>query len=121
MTQTGPDDVPDRSERWLADLADALRQAAELADRGKDTYLDDPAIPLAFEALSNRVGDLAKRLVTSDAARFSHPSWRAAARHRDFVVHHYDRVDEEMLWRTVTDSFPALAVLVREERGTAKG
>ena len=79
-----------------------------LVARGRDAFDRDPAIPLAFEALSNRVGDLAKRLLAADAARFSDPVWRQAARNRDFVVHHYDRVDADALWTTVDRSFAEL-------------
>lgn len=98
----------DRIDRWLADLLAALDAAQSLAARGRDAYGSDPALPLAFEALSNRVGELAKRLAAADMERFSAPIWAQAARNRDFVVHHYDRVDQDMLWRTVTQSFPEL-------------
>lgn len=98
----------DRVARWLSDLIDTLDAARTLADRGRDAFDGDPALPLAFEALSNRIGDLAKRLVATAPEQFSAAVWRQAARHRDFVVHHYDRLDAELLWRTVTESFPAL-------------
>jgi uncharacterized protein with HEPN domain len=58
--------------------------------------------------LCNRVGELSKRLIAADAQRFSAPIWRQAARNRDFVVHHHDRVDEQALWVTVSVSFPEL-------------
>lgn len=105
----------ERVPRWLGDLGAALDSAAELAARGRGVFDSDPAVPLAFEALSNRIGDLTKRLIVVDAARFSNPIWRQAARHRDYVVHHYDRLDADLLWRTVTESFPILAALVAEE------
>ena len=98
----------DRVERWLGDLVATLDTAATLADRGRGVYDTDPAVPLAFEALSNRVGDLAKRLVAVDPGRFTDPIWAQAARNRDFVVHHYDRIDRAALWQTVTQSFPKL-------------
>lgn len=104
-----------RIARWLSDLESTLGEAATLAERGIDAYREDAALPLAFEALVNRVGDLAKRLSRADAARFTDPTWSAAARTRDFVVHHYDRVDAELLWRTVTVSFPRLRELVDAE------
>lgn len=103
----------DRVARWLDDLISTLDQASELVERGRHTFDSDPAIALAFEALSNRVGDLAKRLVVADESRFADPIWRQAARNRDFVVHHYDRVDADLLWNTVTESFPRLAEIVR--------
>lgn len=105
----------DRVDRWLGDLSDALAGAADLAERGRDAFDSDPALPLAFEALSNRIGDLSKRLVHADEARFSHPVWRQAARNRGFVVHHYDRIDRDLLWRTVITAFPGLAARVQAE------
>ena len=103
----------DRVDRWLSDLATTLDDAAALAARGSEEFERDAALPLAFEALSNRVGELAKRLASADPARFDDPLWSQAARNRGFVVHHYDRVDAHALWITVTRSFPELRELVR--------
>jgi uncharacterized protein with HEPN domain len=102
----------DRVDRWLDDLAATLDTASTLVARGREAFDHDPAIPLAFEALSNRVGDLAKRLVAADPARFGDPIWSQAARNRDFVVHHYDRVDADALWVTVDRSFPELRAVL---------
>lgn len=98
----------DRVERWIAGLISTLDQAAELVARGEEEYRRDPALPLAFEALSNRVGELAKRLVAAAPERFASAVFRQAARNRDFVAHHYDRIDHAILWRTVRDGFPLL-------------
>ncbi|MGO2684502.1 MAG: HepT-like ribonuclease domain-containing protein [Microbacterium sp.] len=106
----------ERVPRWLDDLGTTLETAAELVARGRDVFDADPAVPLALEALSNRAGNLAKRLLAADAERFGDPIWRQAARQRDFVVHHYARVDADLLWRTVSGSFPSLADAVRAER-----
>lgn len=111
---------PDQVERWLDDLAATLDQAGDFVARGEHAFHADPALPLALEALSNRVSDLAKRLISADARRFSHPTWRLAARQRDFVAHHYDRLDSELLWRTATESFPELRTLVEDERGAPR-
>ena len=97
-----------RTTRWLTDLEAALDSAALLVSRGESAFRSDPALPLAFEALSNRVGDLSKRLTAADPERFSAPIWSQAARNRDFVVHHYGRIDIDALWVTVTVSFPEL-------------
>ena len=105
-----------RSARILDDLAATLATADELARRGCEQFDADPALPLAFEALANRVGDLCKQLVALDAERFSHQMWTLAARNRDFIVHHYNRIDADVLWSTIITSFPELAVLVDSER-----
>jgi uncharacterized protein with HEPN domain len=103
----------ERVARWLVDLGTALDTAASLARRGEQAFRSDPALPLAFEALSNRVGDLSKRLATADPVRFSEPIWSQAARNRDFVVHHCGRIDTEALWITVTVTFPELRQALR--------
>ncbi|QTX05128.1 HepT-like ribonuclease domain-containing protein [Agromyces archimandritae] len=112
----------DRIARWLDDLISTLDGADDLAARGRGAFDADPALPLAFEALANRIGDLSKRLSAADRARFSAPIWSQAAKNRDFVVHHYDRVDVELLWVTVTAHFPELrdeANRVRDAVGDA--
>lgn len=106
----------DRADRWLADLEAALSASAGLVSRGRGAFDDDAALPLAFEALANRVGELSKRLVAYDGERFSEVEFSLAAKNRDFVVHHYDRLDRETLWQTVTRSFPLLRGLVRRHR-----
>jgi len=98
----------------MTELNITLTTAAELTARGRDAYDADPALRLAFEALSNRVGDLAKRLVALDPARFNAPMWSAAARNRDFVAHHYHRIDYDLLWQTVAHEFPELRALLDE-------
>lgn len=98
----------DRIDQWLDDLEAVLALAADLVARGSYSFDEDPALPLAFEALANRIGDLSKRLCAADPERFSDPIWSQAARNRDFVVHHYDRIDSVALWNTVAVSFPRL-------------
>lgn len=96
----------DQIDRWVTELRETLSTAAELAARGREAYDADPALRLAFDALSSRVGDLAKRLVELDPQRFSDTIWSAAARNRDIVAHHYHRLDHGLLWVTVTRDFP---------------
>jgi uncharacterized protein with HEPN domain len=93
---------------WLGKLLSALDQASELAARGRTAFDDDPALPLAFEALSNRISDLAKELSAAAPERFSDPIWSQAARNRDFVVHRYASITNEVLWETVERDFPRL-------------
>jgi uncharacterized protein with HEPN domain len=107
-------DPKDQSGRWITDLRTTLTTAAELADRGRAAYDADPALRLAFEALSTRVGDLAQRLGTLDPERFTAPIWSAAARNRDVVAHRYHRIDHDLLWQTVVHDFSALRSLLDE-------
>ena len=101
-------------ERWVTELGATLETAETLLARGRDAYDTDPALQLAVEALSSRVGDLAKHLVALDPDRFSAPLWSAAARNRDVVAHHYHRIDHDLLWQTVSRDFALLRALLDE-------
>jgi hypothetical protein len=59
----------------MIDLGSTLDSAETLVLRGERAFHSDAALPLAFEALSNRVGDLSKRLCAADPQRFSDPMW----------------------------------------------
>ncbi len=106
----------DRISGLLDDLDETLRSAATLVDRGRAAFDEDIAIQLAFEALSNRVGEIAKRLVQLNPDLFTEPMWSLAAKNRDKLVHHYQLIDHEVLWSTVARSFPELAQLASSKR-----
>ena len=101
----------DRIAGLLVDLDRTLQQAQDLVERGRDAFDNDFAVRLAFEALSNRVGEVTKQLVSLAPDRFSESEWSWASRHRDKVVHHYNSIDQELLWATASIHFPALRAL----------
>ncbi|MCU1411881.1 MAG: hypothetical protein JWR04_2588 [Rhodoglobus sp.] len=106
----------DRAEGLLEDLEKTLQAAAELVARGRIAFDDDIAIRLAFEALSNRLGEVAKQLTQLDSQRFSEPVWSFAAKNRDKIVHHYNIIDLDVLWETVATDFPQIGELARTKR-----
>ena len=104
----------ERVEALIADLKDLLDHAALLTKRGREAFDSDVALPLAFEAMCNRVGDIAKKLMLEDPQRFSDAAWKDAAKNRDFVVHQYHRIDPDILWLTAVKSFPHLRELLSD-------
>ena len=59
------------------------------------------------------IGEAVKRL--SPTTRLNHPEvpWRDIAGMRDRLIHGYDSVDKEELWRTATVDVPALLEKIR--------
>ena len=100
----------------MRDLASTLETGASLVARGRASFDADPALPLACEALCTRAGEIVTRLVAAYPERFDDPIWSLVARNRDFLAHHYDRIDAELLWRTVQRDFPDLLVRLRAIR-----
>ena len=106
----------DRVAGWVIELRATLADAGLLVDRGRTAFDSDRALPLAFEALCNRVGELCKKLVESQPEAFQHPVFRQAIRNRNFVVHQYHQIDLDALWATVTDGFAELARELEDAR-----
>lgn len=98
-----------KSQRWVSLLEENLDTAKALFVCSREEFLNDPTLQLAGEALIMRVGDLAKQLHGIEPALRENAVWQSAARARDFVAHHYHRVDIELLWDTLSISFPDLA------------
>lgn len=103
-------------ERWLRSLDATLATADEIVERGRHAFHEDAALPLACEALAARVGELSRLLVAADPVRFEDPMWSLAARGQEIVVHRLGRVDEQLMWVTVTEGFPEIADLVERQR-----
>jgi uncharacterized protein with HEPN domain len=90
-----------------------LRDAAEKAIRyssGKtrNDLDDDELLRLALTKLVEIVGEAAKQVSEPTRATYPEVPWRAAARMRDRLVHHYFDIDLDVLWETVTAELPRL-------------
>ena len=93
----------------LRHLTDAATKAIAFSSGKRRSDLnDDELLRLALTKLVEIVGEAAKNL--SPAARDSMPGvpWRAAARMRDRLIHHYFDINLDILWQTVTTDLPEM-------------
>jgi uncharacterized protein with HEPN domain len=104
--------APDAVARDQATLADILR-ACNLAQQfvvglDFDAFLIDQKTQAAVLHEITVVGEAVKRLST--ALRDAQPAvpWRLIAGMRDRLIHQYDAVDLEEVWKTVTTDLPKL-------------
>lgn len=72
----------------------------------KDAFLSDQKTQSAVLHQILILGDAAKRV--SPAYQEEHPDipWRKMSGMRDVVIHAYDRVDLDEVWRTATQAVP---------------
>jgi uncharacterized protein with HEPN domain len=100
---------PDRDQATLADIVRAARLTGVFTvgfDRKR--FLGDQKTQAAVLHEITIVGEGVKRL--SDGFRSAHPEipWRLIAGMRDRLIHQYDTVDLEEVWKTVTTDIPVL-------------
>jgi uncharacterized protein with HEPN domain len=74
----------------------------------KETFLNDARTQSAVLHQLLVLAEAANRL--SDNFRWSHPGtpWRAITGMRDMLIHHYDAVDLDEVWRTASVDVPQL-------------
>jgi len=102
----------EHSERWLTDLRSFGEQAAYIVAQGRDRYLEDsPAGALlrnAGERVLIKVATAVERL--PDEFKAGHPDveWEKIMRMRNLVAHHYDHVDDDLLWAALNRRIPDL-------------
>ena len=98
----------------LLDLAKAARLAVRFAEGfDRDAFLADAKTQAAVLHELLVIGEAVKRL--SEAFRTAHPDipWRAMAGMRDKLIHAYDAVDIEEVWKTLRGDIPALIDFLR--------
>lgn len=90
-------------------LAAASRISRFMAGIDRERFLEDEKTRSAVLHELLVIGEASKRL--SDLFRSANPDiqWRAMAGMRDKLIHAYDAVDLEEIWRTATVDIPAIA------------
>jgi uncharacterized protein with HEPN domain len=61
------------------------------------------------------VGEAAKSISITGRASLPDVPWRAAARMRDRLVHHYFDINLDVLWQTITEDLPQMLTTLPSE------
>lgn len=107
---------------YLRHMLDHAGTAVDLAQGKQRADLDaDPALRYALLHLICILGEAANRV--SPAGRSKHPYvlWRDMISMRNMLIHGYDVVDLDMLWKTITTDLPAVIRSLRDALGGVDG
>lgn len=75
----------------------------------KEKFLTDGTLKRAFVRSIEIIGEAVKQLPEDLLAQHQTIEWRAIARMRDYVIHHYFGVDYDIVWDVVIEQIPLLA------------
>jgi len=98
---------------YLRDILRELNDVREFTLAGKESFLQDRKTQKAVIRSYEIVGEIAKRLPASVRDASPEIGWRRLMGFRDFLAHHYEEVDLELVWTAVTDVHE-LAAAVRK-------
>lgn len=102
-----------RDDAHLLDILKAARLAIEFKGSvGKAEFLDDAKTQSAVLHQLLIIGEAVKRI--SPEFRAAHPEvpWKLIAGTRDQLIHFYEGVDLEEVWKMVTADLPELVRLI---------
>ena len=90
-------------------MLDHAREAVAIARQRTRADLDsDRLLQLGLRQVIEIVGEAANRVSKEGQARYQDIAWRPAIAARNRIVHGYDDIDYDTLWRIVTEEFPVL-------------
>lgn len=90
-------------------MLDHARHAVAIAKQRSRTDLDgDWVLQLAFRQVIQIVGEAANRVSKEGQGRYPEIPWRSAIAARNRIVHGYDMIDYDVVWRIITEEFPVL-------------
>ena len=95
---------------YVADIASAVRRiAAYIRGIDREVFGDQPIVQDAVIRQLLIIGEATKRLTMEFRDRHPDVPWRDMAGMRDLLVHSYNRVDVDEVWRAATVDVTSLA------------
>lgn len=100
---------PDRDRVRLLHMLDHAREAIQLVEgRTREDLGADRLLSLALVRLLEIVGEAAAKVSPEGRARHPAIPWSEIVSLRNRLIHGYDSVDMDVLWRIIEDDLPTL-------------
>ena len=108
-----------RDEAVLLDMLNAAQRIIEFKEgMDRQAFLEDLKTQSAVLHQLMLLGEACKRLSMDTRERAPQIPWRLIAGMRDNLIHEYDDVDLEEIWKTADRDVPALISELRRLTGT---
>jgi uncharacterized protein with HEPN domain len=97
---------------YMAQILERIDRILNYTQAGREAFLDDPLVQDAVIRNLEVIGEAAKRV--SDEYRDSHPTipWRGLTSLRDVLIHQYEGVSLDEVWRIVEHELPSLREVI---------
>jgi uncharacterized protein with HEPN domain len=107
-----------RDDIVLKDIVNAAQQIVAFVDGfNQETFIDDWKTRSAVLYQLTVVGEAVKRLSSELRAAHAQIPWALMAGMRDHLVHAYDLVDWDEVWKTATKDIPDLLRQIEQIAG----
>ncbi len=98
---------------YLAQILERIERVEEFTKGGKEIFLGNELIQDGVIRNFEVIGEAAKRIPAE--FRTLHPliPWSSISAFRDVLIHAYDRVDLQEVWRIIEEDLPPLKRAIR--------
>jgi uncharacterized protein with HEPN domain len=106
---------------YLQDILDAIQRArAFTGGMTFEEFAEDDRTVYATERALEVIGEAAKRVPEEVRSLAPDVPWRQVAGMRDVVIHQYNRLDLEVIWKAVQEDLPAVEPSIRQALETQR-
>ena len=102
-------------EDRVADTLDACSLLGEIVAQGREAFDGSRILRSGAERQLEIIGVAAASLSDETAHRIPGPTVSKAKAMRNFIAHAYFKVDDNAVWKTISEDVPGLAALLVEE------
>jgi uncharacterized protein with HEPN domain len=105
-----------KTPKWLRDILDACDLiSAASRDQTSESFRHDPILTAAAERKFEIIGEALNRISKVDPATAERiPEYRRIIGFRNVLIHGYDEIEHERLWKIVQSDVPVLHKAVAE-------
>jgi uncharacterized protein with HEPN domain len=90
-------------------MLDHAREAvAMIQGRARSDLHTDRLFQLAITRLVEIIGEAASRVTAQGQARYAEIPWHDVVNTRHRIIHGYDTIDYDIVWRILTEELPSL-------------
>jgi uncharacterized protein with HEPN domain len=95
---------------YLEDLLARITMIEEFTAEGQEAFMTSLKTQEAVIRCFEVMGEVVKRLPADKLAAYPHIPWKQLAGFRDFLIHNYDRVNLEIVWKAVQNDLQPLKI-----------
>lgn len=102
-----------RQRLYLQDVQECIRRIETVTAGGRaefeQSFVVQDVVVRNFEV----IGEIVKRLAPELTTDHPHIPWHEIAGFRDVLIHDYDKIDLDVVWRAVEEDVPSLKVAIQ--------
>ena len=85
-----------------------------IENKTEEEFYEDELLKRAIMRSLEIIGEATKRVSIDFRLKYHTISWSEMAKMRDRIIHHYEGVDYEIVWNTITNDIPELNFRIEE-------